>query len=375
MAETDVVFSITGDVRRNSRAIKQLRALASLGIAVDILSLGAPSEDAFLSRDIRVHGMPRPSGGGPLFFWHVRRAFTDAAAKMRARVYHASDLYALRAMRLAAKRHGGRMAYDARELYPHVASTAGRPWARAAWRAIEGRDIGQAAAIFTVSDSIATRLAHTYKLTPPVVLYNAPPTCSVRASPSLRARAGLTSSDVLLLHQGSIQKGRGCRLLADAMCDVQGAVLVFLGGGPLKEEVRDYVRAARMEQRIRFLDAVPPDSLLPVTAGADVGVTLLEDSCLNHRFALPNKLFEYLMAGLPVLASDLPEIGGIVKRFDVGCVVNPSDRPSLVQALQNVVDNKDLRDAWAANTRSVFETFNWETASQRFTSVYRSLLA
>lgn len=80
------------------------------------------------------------------------------------------------------------------------------------------------------------------------------------------------------------------------------------------------------------------------------------------------------MAGLPVLASDLPEIRGVVTTFDVGCVVDPASRPALVKGLQQMVDDQETRARWAAQTPRVFETFSWEKASQRFMQTYQDLL-
>ncbi len=374
MSSPDVVFALTGDVRRNSRALKQLRALAALGATVEALTFGPAADEASLEAGIELRVLARPPGSGPRFFARVHRLFAQTARRIPARVYHASDLYTLPALHAAARQHGGRLVYDARELYPHVASTAGRPWVRAMWRLLEGRHIRHADAVFTVSDSIADRLAQAYGLPRPAVLHNVPPYRNVASSGYLREQTSAAPGTAVLLHQGQIQKDRGCLLLADAMRDVDSAVLVFLGGGPLKPMLRQHVRAAGLNERIFFLDPVSPDALLPVTASADAGITLLEDTCLNHRFALPNKLFEYLMAGLPVLASDLPEIRGVVEAFDVGCVVDPANRTALVEALQRMADDREARARWAANAPRVFETFSWEKASQRFKQAYQKLL-
>ena len=374
MSSPDVVFALTGDARRNARALKQVRALAALGATTEALTFGPPADEAWLEDGIRLRVLPRPPGSGPRFFARTHRLFAHAAEGIPARVYHASDLYTLPAMHAAARRHGSRLVYDARELYPHVAATAGRPWVRAMWRFVEGRHIRHADAVFTVSESIAVRLAQTYGLPRPVVLYNVPPFQHVTASDALRAQTGAPPEVTVLLHQGQIQKDRGCFLLADAMRDVEGAVLVFLGGGPLKPALQRQVRADGLDDRIRFLDPVPPDALLPVTAAADVGITLLEDTCLNHRFALPNKLFEYLMAGLPVLASDLPEIRGVVEAYEVGRLVDPADRAALVEALQQMTDDEAARRRYASHAPRVFETFSWEKASQRFIQAYQKLL-
>ncbi|MEX1055509.1 MAG: glycosyltransferase, partial [Rhodothermales bacterium] len=133
-------------------------------------------------------------------------------------------------------------------------------------------------------------------------------------------------------------------------------------------------RGLGIRDRIRFIEPVPPDELLSYTASADIGVTLLEDVCLNHRFALPNKLFEYLVAGIPVVASDIPEVRRIVRGFDVGLVVDPQNREDLVAALRQSTIDKTLREKWRRNIPKVLETFNSERTSQDFLRVYDDLL-
>ena len=372
---TDVVFALTGDVRRNSRALKQLRLLGDLGLTVTVLSYGPPSEQAPLHLPgVNVRVLPRPSCSGPRFFWRVHQQFAHEGTGLPARVYHASDLYTLPAMQHCAAQHKGQLAYDARELYAHVAATVNRPWVRATWKFVERRHIGKAAAVFTVSDSIADHLAQSCQIPRPVILHNAPPVQVVKPGKDIRALAKCQSDVTVLLHQGSIQKDRGCKLLADAMQYVHGAVLIFLGNGPLKPALQDYAQANNLSHCVRFVDAVSPDQLLPVTATADVGIALLEDTCLNHRYALPNKLFEYLMAGLPVLTSELPEMARIVREYNVGRTICPSDAIGLRSALQEMVDDVAARQSWAANAPLVFGTFNWEIASDRFIRAYRQLL-
>lgn len=371
----DVVFTLTGDVRHNSRAIKQVRALTALGCTVEVLALGPTSTVAEWMPGVRLCMLKRPSGSGLPFFWNVHRMMAGTARTRPARVYHASDLYTLPAQYLAARRYGARLVYDARECYPHVPSTVGRPHVRLFWRLLERFFARRADAVFTVSQRIAERMADAYDIPPPVLLHNVPPYKDVTPSTYLRDQTGADDATCVLLHQGSIQKDRGCERLADAMHDVDGALLVFLGGGPKKPQLQQMVARAELDDRVRFLDPVPPDALLPVTASADVGITLLEDTCLNHRYALPNKLFEYLMAGLPVLASDLPAIRDVVATHEVGLLVDPSDRRALVAALRRMVQNQSVRRHWAANTPSVFETFSWEAASQRLQRTYLDLLS
>ncbi len=375
MPHPDLVFALTGDARTNSRAIKQLRALAQQGLSSVVLTLGPPAHTEPWEPFISLRVLPRPPGGGPRFFRQMHRLFKEAALRIPARVYHASDLYALPAMHAAARKFGSKLVYDARELYTHVASTTGRPWVRVAWGFVESRHIRAADAVFTVSASIADHLSTRYGIPPPLLLHNVPPFQRVTSNGYLRKQTGIDPTTVVFLHQGSIQKNRGCHYLVDAMGDVAGAQLVFLGGGPLNPQLQAYVAEKKLSHKIHFLSPVSPDELLPVTASADVGITLLEDTCLNHRYALPNKLFEYAMAGLPILASNLPEIRRVVLEHEVGLVVDPTDQMALTATLQRMADDPEARSQWASHTTDVFETFTWERASQRLVRAYLDLLS
>jgi len=127
-------------------------------------------------------------------------------------------------------------------------------------------------------------------------------------------------------------------------------------------------------ERVHLLPPVLPDELLAVTASADVGLVLLEDTCLNHRLALPNKLFEYLAAGVPVLASDLPELRRVVETYRVGCVVDPANPGALAAAMRRLVEDAALRRHLAANTDAAFVAHSWAHRAPLFQEAYRNLL-
>ncbi len=371
----DVLFCLTGDARRNSRALRQLRALAGAGLRVAAGCLGPDPGLRRTPEGIALHVLAPPGGRGPLFFAAVHRLFAALAAQYTARVYHASDLYTLNALAGAARRRQARLVYDARELYPHVAATTGRPWVRAFWRWAEGRAIGRADQVFTVSPSIADHLAAAYGIRRPVVTLNAPPFQRPAPSDRLRARLGLPAGVPLLLHQGQMQRRRGGEALLAAMQRLDRETLIFMGGGPLRPALEQRARRLGLAARVRFLDPEPPDALLAATASADVGITLLEDTCLNHRYALPNKLFEYLMAGLPVLASDLPEMRALVEGYGAGRLVRPDAGPEvLAEALHALATDEAARAAWKAGAARAAADLNWETQQTGFLRAYHTLL-
>jgi glycosyltransferase involved in cell wall biosynthesis len=369
----DVLFALVGDVRASSRALRQLRALDELGCRVEALGLGPPPVPGEIAERVHLRVLPRPEGRGPLFFWRAHRLFRREVLDRPAAVYHASDLYVLPALAAAANRHGGALVLDARELYPHVDATAGKPWARWLWSAVERHYLPRTGAVLTVNDSIADRMAETYGIERPVVSRNVPPRQHVPRTDALRERLGIPSGQRIVLYQGLVRAGRGLERLVDAMRDVPDAALVVIGDGPTKPALQRQA-AGVLGDCAHFLPHTPPDDLLRLTASADLGVHVPEPITESIRLALPNKLFEYLMAGLPVVVANIPEMRRVVEQFDVGLVVDPYDRDGLASALRKALGDETARARWEANAPTVFETFRPEHDKERFQNVYRRLL-
>ena len=350
-----------------------------MGAFVEVLMLGEQPEDEDfaeglpLGPNLLVRAMPVPRGRGPRFFWRVHRLFSSAASEIPAAVYIASDLYTLPALAAASSKHGGRLVFDSRELYAHLDSTAGRPWVRGVWATVEKRYIRRADAVLTVNSSIAGRLAAAYGIERPLVLHNVPAHSNIPRSNRLREELGLPDNRRIVLYQGGLREGRGLPQLIDAVAEVPDAQLVVIGDGPF--EVKAKHLAAPLGERARFLPFTPPDALPYYTASADLGAMLTEPLTESLRLALPNKLFEYLMAGIPVLAGRTPEVQHVVESFDVGLVVDPNDRQKLITSLRRALFNETDRARWRANAAKALNAYAWERDATRFQQLIHDLLA
>jgi len=375
MDNPDIVFALTGDLYRNARALKQLRVLADQGWTVHVLCISGQAPRVPLPETVSVEPLTVSKTRGYKFFRQVHEQFLEAAGRCKAACYHASDLYGLSAMCMIASNNGASYTYDSRELYAHVSATTRRPWVRWYWEYIESKYIGGAAAVFTVSERIAKHLTATYRIPRPTLVWNVPPRAHVVRSDKLSNLANLETSIPIVLHLGQLRRARGCETLVRSMKSVEAARLVFLGYGPEKENLQSLSEKLGLSDRIIFLHPVPPDEVLDYASGATVGVTLLQDTCLNHRYALPNKLFDYLTAGIPVLASDLPEIRALVQGYNVGKIVDPKDPEAVASVLNFMIGNGSEGEIWSRNAERLCETFNWENASQRFVATFRQIIA
>lgn len=386
---TEIAFVLTGDPFRNARALKQVRALAEAGYGVLLLGIEGDAPRPDLPDAVRSERISRPPGSGPAWFHAIHRVFRARLASVNARCFHASDLYALPACSSAARRTKAYLTYDARELYTAVASVQDRPLIRAFWRWIEHRHIRRADAVFTVSGSIADELARRYRIDPPVLLPNVPDASGRMPGRGLRdllLDAGVNASvgDPLILHLGQMRAERGCDVLIRAFEQLAAvaedgdpssrARLVFLGYGPEKAALREMAAASAARNRIHFIPPVDPDRVHAAVGDASVGVTLLQDTCLNHRYALPNKLFDYVNAGVPVLASRLPEIARVVESGNLGLTVPPGDAVAVGEALRVMLSDAERRRAWTQAAANAAETFSWASVSDRLTGQFDRLL-
>lgn len=366
---------MTGDFYRNVRALKQVRSLAARGHTVTVVSLAGNAPPLALPPGVRVRTMPFPAGSGPRWFLDVHKGMQDMLRALSPRHVHASDLYVLPACARRARQNNVRLTYDARELYPHVASTIGKPWATWFWRALEGHYVCQPQTVFTVSGRIADHMAQTYGIARPRVIYNAPdlPPSQPDQAPSepgtigdIRLATGLDGDTPLVVHVGQIRKGRGVDTLVRALPYMPGVHIALLGYGPERDGMLGLAMDAGTRDRLHMLDPISPWDVPSYIRTASVGVTLLDNSCLNHRYALPNKLFDYFSAGLPVVASDLPEIRDVLTRFGAGVTTLPGAE-ALGRAIVGVTNDPDrLRNG----SQAACSEMNWLAVETEFCSAF-----
>jgi glycosyltransferase involved in cell wall biosynthesis len=293
------------------------------------------------------------------------------ARAMRPDVVHANDIATLIPGYLAARLSGARLVYDTHEY------AVGVPYRKAVWAwlaaTIERLLIGRCDAVITVSDGIAERLQARYGLKErPTVVRNVPDLPPPASAPDLREQMEIGSAP-LVLHQGAVAEGRGGGNLVRAVAEMDSAHLLFLGAdGAFAEGLVHLASELGVGERTHFHPPVGLTELLSYTTQADVGVSLLEDTCDNHRLALPNKLFEYLAAGLPVVVSDLPEMRRLVSERQVGWVTDPGDPADIARALAAATVSRG-DESLENRVRVAAAELNWRRERSRLTDLYARL--
>ena len=288
-------------------------------------------------------------------------------------IYHAHDLNTLPVAWWAKARLGGKLVYDSHELYVET-SGIGRV-EKLVMSQIEKFLIRHCDAVITVNESICKELTKRYRITgPKAVIMNCPEVsldCS--ETRSFHALLGLSSDIPVILYQGGFIKGRGLRNLICAMLYVPHGCLVLLGWGREEEELR--LLAATLDllgKRVFFIPPVPQRELIKWTAGANIGAITTRRTSLNNWYTLPNKLFEYIVAGIPVVASDFPELRRIIEGYKIGRTFNPEDPKDIARAIKEVLDPKSY-DTFKRNVREAAKIFNWQEEEKKLLGIYSRL--
>ncbi|MDR5907497.1 glycosyltransferase family 4 protein [Franzmannia qiaohouensis] len=388
-----VAMIVWNDVRNDARVKNEANTLASAGYKVYVHGLFTtgltPREERLSSGVIVVrHGhqqgamLVKPKkhtakrSRFQLLLLMASRIFTHVAVllsllKLRPAVVHAHDVNVLPTAWLAARLCGAKLVYDAHEI------SSGREGYRkigrlVAW--IEKRIMPKAAGTITTTDARAKFFARAYKIPRPLVLQNRPRLAIVQGDDRIRETLGLSEPFPIVIYQGGQQPGRGLERLVKCSVDVPNAYFVFVGGGSLHEELKQLAVSLGLENRVFFIPTVPLDDLPKYTSSADIGVQPIENTCLNHFTTDSNKLFEYVIAGLPVVASQLPEIGKVVREHDLGLLVPESDTQALASAIRKLVDAPELRQHYRANALKAAETLNWEAQECELVALYARVL-
>ncbi len=366
-------------VVHDSRVRREAAALAAAGHDVVVLELAdveQTSLDGFRRRSVAPPPWVKRRLPFALYRFVFFGAFVRAVLDERPDVIHAHDA-AMLLPALGARRLGGaRIVYDSHELATSV------PYRERTWAmfvaGIERIGVPRSAAVITVSDGIAARMRSLYGLrTLPVVLRNVSSLVRTGADAGLRRRLGLAADTPLVLHQGAAAMSRGCDTLVRAMAEVDDdAHLVFLGDADDSYDVhlRALVDELGVASRVHFTPSVALSELLDHTAEADVGVTLLQDSCENHRLALPNKLFEYIAAGLPVIGADLPEVSALIAERGIGWTADPEDPVALAAVIRAALQSRG-DDLLRARVRAAHTDLQWDVEKRRLTDLYEALAA
>jgi glycosyltransferase involved in cell wall biosynthesis len=265
------------------------------------------------------------------------------------------------------------LVYDSHEYFTGVPELMGRPFVRWVWKVIEKYIFPKLRFVITVSDSIAELYEEEYNVRPLVVRNCSP--ISERSDSFSHDELAISQDNLLVILQGTgINIDRGGEELIEAVRMTEKVSLLIVGDGDAVESMKMMAKNMGIDERVLFIPPVPRELLFRYTRSADAGLTLDKDTNINYRYSLPNKLFDYIGAGIPVIASDLHEVRKIIAEFNCGIIINSVTPENISYAFMELNSNRLKLNEMKKNSLIASRNLNWEKESEKVKNLYREVL-
>ncbi len=360
-----VTISFLGNANYDTRVTNLTNSLKADGMDVKVISFDwtTPNFQTVIG-DTSIFKLIKKKNSLSYYLKFLTILFKELQ-KTDSSIYIAEDIFTLPIVTFIAKLRGAKLYYNSREFYAFLAGLRNKPKIQAIIRMLENFFIKKVDKVFVTGDGDAEFLEKYYGINNTVVIRNLPLKQKASVPVDFRKMLNISDSNTILLYQGVILEGRGFEPLLKAMKNIENCNLIVLGSGVFQKKYEIISDELGINNRIHFLGNIEQSKLINYTAGADIGVALIENISKSYYYALPNKLFEYIMAGLPVLISDLPQMKKIVTDYNVGEIVKLEISGEIENKLNLLVADSNRLKLYKANTELALDELNWQKEFQK----------
>jgi len=366
-----VIVSVTNDLASDQRVHKVCTTLSNMGFEVLLVGRKMANSLDMQPRAYKTKRMRLLFTKGPLFYaeFNIRLLLLLLFRKFDLLV--SNDLDTLMANYLASKWKSKSLVYDSHEYFTEVPELQGRK-AKKIWERIEGWIFPKLDDIITVNKSIASIYEKKYAKKLKVVRNI--PFRNTHIEEIKKIDIGIEEQQRIVILQGAgINMDRGAEEAVLAMKNVENAVLLIVGGGDVLEMLKQMVQENKLENKVMFIPRQAIDKLYAYTSLADIGLSLDKDTNLNYRYSLPNKIFDYIQCGTPVLASDLPEVKNIIQSYDVGVIVEEHNPQAIAKSINEMLD-ADFKKSHQEQLLKAADELVWENEEEVLKEIYAKYL-
>jgi len=353
------IVSVINDLATDRRVDKTCNTLVDLGFDVLLVGRKLPGSLPVGSRRYATHRMRLLFTRGPLFYTEYNIRLFIFLLLRKSNLLFSNDLDTLMPNYLISRLKSVPIVYDSHEYFTETPELVHRKFVQGVWKFIERSIFPGLKDIITVNESIAELFKSEYGVEVQVIR-NIPPSPNLTQLKNRRELGLPEDKPVILLQGAGINIQRGAEELVEAMQWVDDALLLIIGGGDVIEVLKQMRVELKLENRILFLPKMPYAQLIHYTATADLGLTLDKDTNINYRYSLPNKLFDYIHAGTPVLASPLLEVKKIVERYGVGELIQNHDPHQLADKINTILRDRANLAIYRENCFKAAKFLTWE---------------
>ncbi|MCH3881841.1 MULTISPECIES: glycosyltransferase [Tenacibaculum] len=358
-----IIVSVTNDLSTDQRVDKVCNTLHENNFSV--LLVGRKLSNSFkLDRKYNTKRINLLFNTGFLFYaeYNFRLFFFLLFSKKD--ILLSNDLDTLLANFLVSKIQRKKLVYDSHELFTEVPELLDKPFVKSVWLKLENWILPKLKNRYTVCQSIADIYNEKYK-TDFKVVRNFPTEKEI-----IKGNFSFdTQEKKIILYQGAINKGRGLELMIDAMKFLENHLLVVIGSGDILTDLKQKTTQKNLTEKVHFLGRKPPKELQKLAPLADIGLSLEEDLGLNYRYALPNKIFDYIQAETPLLVSDLPEMKRVITDYDVGEIIKDRTPEKLAKQIEKILE-KDFSN----KLKEAKKELVWKNEEPKLLRIFKNLM-
>ena len=364
------IVSVINDLVTDQRVNKSCLALQKVGYEVLLVGRKQRKSPPMDERPYDILRMKLLFEKGPLFYAEYNIRLFFFLLFHHANLLLSNDLDTILPNYFISRLKGCKMVFDSHEYFTETPELVDRPRVQKVWKCIEGFVVPKLDEMITVCDSIADLFREKYGVKVHVIR-NIPPRKALPPKGDKTALGLPTDKHLLVLQGSGINIQRGAEELVQAMAQLDDCFLMIIGGGDVLPILKEMVEQMRITDRVLFFPRMPYQQMMAYTQLAEVGFCLDKDTNLNYRFSLPNKLFDFIQAGVPIVASHLTEIEKIVRQYDLGLFIESHEPSTIAATICEAVSDATRREQWRQNLAVAAQDLCWENEEQKLLEIYR----
>lgn len=350
-----VIVSVSNDLATDQRVSRTCGTLQKMGF--DVLLVGRKLPKSLpIARDYQVKRFHLLFRKKAFFYAELNLRLFFYLLFKKADLLLANDIDTALANHAIQKIKRIPLIIDCHEYFCGVPELVGRERTIRIWKHIEKISLAQASHVITVNNAIADLLHQEYRIDVHVVR-------NVPNRRMIQDDVHLHFDHPFIIYQGAVNVDRGIEEMVEAMQYLPDYQFLIAGKGDILKSLKQHAATLDWKERIHFVGDIPPEQLHAYTRQAVLGVSLEKDTCINYHFCLPNKLFDYIHAGIPVLVSDLPEMKHIVEQYKVGECIHSHDPKALAQKINALLSDNAQLTVYKEHTHKAAEELCWESES------------
>lgn len=354
-----IIIAVTNDLVTDQRVSRIADTLLNTGYNIELVGR-VLSNSQKLSRKYKTKRFKLWFNKGALFYVNYNLRLFIYLLFNKFDIILSNDLDTLLSSFFISKIRKKICIYDSHEYFTEVPELVNRRIQKGIWEIIEKITLPNVEYCYTVSKSIADEYFVKYNKKFDVIR-NLP----------LKKQVIHKKKENIIIYQGALNIGRGIELMIDSMFYIPDYVLWIIGSGDIDKELKLLTKQKGLNNRIKFFGRLSLEKLKDITYQAKIGLSFEEDLGKNYRFALPNKLFDYIQANIPVLVSDLPEMKNVVKQYNIGEVIAERNPKQIAKQILKIVEDADK---YTQYLKIASEELCWENEKGKLLNIFKKAL-